>query len=187
MSINRGSKRHSILLNSGLASNNETNNGEFSFMASQASYSKMTSKQRKKVSSSKTSSRSSVDKPIFINTAIHIDDYKNLIKGNEYYIGYGDKGDHGYYFTGIFDGLKDGNAVFRNYSQLNKDGKKYKDVKYETILSLDRQPRLKKYIYQLTQRSNLPNELIRHIKTFTGGPNHSYKRTKKNKNKNNKF
>jgi hypothetical protein len=104
----------------------------------------------------------------FKRVAVHISDYSKLVIGETYHIGTGKVGNHAYYFTGTFDGVDEkGDAIFKNYSQKNNNGEKYKDVKTVTVKPLSRQKeKNESHTYKLKVRTNLPRNIKNVISSF---------------------
>ena len=144
--------------------------GKFLAMSSQPSFSKSSKRQQNNLKSMDPHlNRRYNNGNTFKKVAIQIKNYNNLVKGNRYHIGYGDAGNHAYYFTGEFVELDHGDAIFENYSQKNNEGKKDEDVTTARIKPIEKQKGIKRHIYKLAvrpTRKNLPNSLMREIRSF---------------------
>lgn len=164
---------------SGIASNSNNNAFNSTFrVGSETNYSRLSKKQRETLEQSYNSNSRTYNKGLFFEKrAIRIPHYKYLDEGKEYLIGIGDHEfeNHAYFYTGIFEHLDDdGNAIFKEYSQLSKNGKKYKHHTNTTIKPFENQRKNKRIIYKLVPipdkklppNKKLPNVLSAHIRSF---------------------
>lgn len=106
----------------------------------------------------------------FTKTAKRIYKYRDLVIGQTYHIGTGDIGNHAFYFTAIFVGIdENGNAVFKDYSQLNKNGNKKNKTEVIKIKPIQKGPR-QRHIYELRVMNKLPMNVKKLIRSFGNKP-----------------
>ena len=99
----------------------------------------------------------------------HISNFDKLTVGKSYIIGTGDYHDHAYLYEGTFRGVENGKAVFDDYSQINRNGKKYDNITTTKIKPLTNQAKDKRHIYNFRVLSKLPKNTQGIIHSFVHG------------------